>query len=157
MIPPLHTSDRRWAPYFLLSAPILAHPMQAFPLEPALDYSALAAPRGASLARRIASARRCLRSAAHHVRRAARRLAALATGRKARDNARRKLVAVLTELQRAVDHAPVLALVAASTTEEEGEQLDSRLARQTNNMTALLKHLLSDVERDLECARSRRL
>lgn len=131
--------------------------MQTFPLEPALDYSALAATRRGSLATRIASAHRSLLSAARLLRRAARRLAALASGRKARDGAQRKLSVVLSELQRAVDDAPMLALVAASTNEKEGEKVRSTLARQTAKMTALLKHLLGDVEKDLECARSRRL
>lgn len=64
---------------------------------------------------------------------------------------------VANDLRRAVEHAPMLALVMVNGSDNQDEELKNKLARQTMKMTALLKHLLREVERDLESATRRQL
>lgn len=123
--------------------------MQSFPQEPALDYSRHLS-QTSSLSVGIASAHRSLQYANRYLHRAIRRLATIADNSKSRITTWR-LAAVAADLRRATRHAPVLALVVASTG-KENQDYKHVMVKYALEMSALVQRLLQDVDRDFQLA-----
>lgn len=130
--------------------PIRLLKMQTFLQEPTLDYSTFISEKN-SLPVSIVSVRRSLLVAKRCLDRANKRLITIINHSKSRTN-KWKFIVVAADLRKAIRHAPMLVFVVPNKKEKGGQQSKDVVAKYALDMSALLKRLLLDVERDLQIA-----